>query len=137
MELIVLKYLFVFLFLTLTKCDITPCAGVFKSTVPCLEYIKQKLEDPNAYYFGNAYINTFGCSYQNATKILNFVTDRRNKCVNERPVDGSGTYLTLGSRLFLNNDYKSNQYLSKLAGVVDVQFISTPCKYIMSYCTYV
>lgn len=91
----------------------------------CLNFVREMTDDTELYWYGNNYTRS-GCSYNDAQLIMDsFVTSRDIKCYNPRPKTG-GTFLTLGSRIFNDNDYRSSKYLNKLNSILEVQFISPP-----------
>lgn len=126
--------IFICIIIQKTHCLLSPCVGVFKASRPCLEFVKRNFEDANAYWFGTAYTTTKKCGYQDAIPIGNgeYVSSRDVKCMNQRPADKSGTYLSVGSRIWVDNDYTSDRYLNDVVGIVDVQYHSPPG--IVSYC---
>lgn len=106
-----------------------PCANQrWKfDTQTCLNYIKNSFEDPDLFSYGNNWTR-MGCSYSDAVAISdslvkNVVSNRDYKCYNVRP-NTVDKFLTLGSRVFNDNDYKSSRYLDKLKSILDVRLIT-------------
>lgn len=106
-----------------------PCANHKWRSNPqaCLNFVKELTDDPDLYYFGNNFTKD-GCKYSDTEKIEEMKYSSRDvKCYNVRPTM-SGTFLTMGSRIFNDNDYRSSQYLGKLNSILEAQFISPPGK---------